>query len=89
MGNIMEKFKRVKEILDNVNEQEATEYSDWTLKKAEIKYFNQSNEIRITSNFIYWADLGINIGSEQNKIRPVLVVRSHKNSNIITILPLN
>lgn len=32
--------------------------------------------------------MGINIGSEQNKLRPVLILRSSKNSTICTILPL-
>lgn len=39
-------------------------------------------------NFIYWCNLGINVGSEQNKLRPVLVLKTSKNSPICTILPL-
>lgn len=42
----------------------------------------------ITSNYIYWCDLGINIGSEQNKIRPVLIAKTKKESSVCTILPL-
>ena len=42
----------------------------------------------ITTHFIYWCKLGINIGSEQNKLRPVIIVRSQTNSPICTILPL-
>ena len=38
--------------------------------------------------FIYWCNLGINIGSEQNKLRPVLILKTSKNSPICTILPL-
>lgn len=32
--------------------------------------------------------LGINIGSEQNKLRPVLILKTSKNSPISTVLPL-
>ena len=42
----------------------------------------------IYNNFIYWCTLGINIGSEQNKLRPVLILRTSKNSTICTVLPL-
>ena len=42
----------------------------------------------IRDSFIYWCNLGVNIGSEQNKLRPVLILRSSKNSPICTILPL-
>jgi len=42
----------------------------------------------ILSNCIYWVDLGINVGSEQSKYRPVLVTRSYAKSPICTIIPL-
>jgi mRNA interferase MazF len=40
---------------------------------------------------IYWADLNPTIGSEINKIRPVLIISNNvnnQNANTITVLPL-
>ena len=45
-------------------------------------------EFPIYNNFIYWCNLGINIGSEQNKLRPVLILKTSKNSPTVTIIPL-
>lgn len=53
-----------------------------------MKFKKDIPNFPITSNYIYWCNLGINIGSEQNKIRPVLVVKTKRNSPICTILPL-
>ncbi len=64
------------------------EYAIWTKEKAKIKYQKNILVFPITNNFIYWCNLGINIGSEQNKIRPVIIIRSQANSPICTILPL-
>jgi len=76
------------DILSNVEESSAIEYATWTKDKAKIKFQNDIPKFPITSNYIYWCDLGINIGSEQNKIRPVIIVKTKKNSPICTVLPL-
>ena len=85
---IHKNLEDAKNILLNQTENDALEFSDWTKEKASVKYTKKMPTFAITNNFIYWCDLGINIGSEQNKIRPVLVVRTQTNSPICTILPL-
>lgn len=85
---IRKKFEETEKILENVNEKEAIEYATWTEEKAQIKFKKSMPKFFITNNYIYWCNLGINIGSEQNKIRPVLVIKTKSNSPICTILPL-
>ena len=82
--NILEPEK----ILENINELDAIEYSIWTKEKAKLKYNGSIPDFPIYNNFIYWCNLGINIGSEQNKIRPVIIVGSFIKSPIAIIIPL-
>lgn len=85
---INKQISETKCILNNVNEFDAIEYATWTKEKAKIKFNKTIPSFPITSNYVYWCNLGINIGSEQNKIRPVLVIKTKRNSPICTILPL-
>ena len=75
-------------ILLSIDNSEAEEFAEWTNEKANLKFNTSLPKFHITNNYIYWCNLGNNIGSEQNKIRPVLVVKTSKNSPICTILPL-
>lgn len=85
---IDESFTKTKNILKNIDDNIALEYAKWTEDKAKIKFINNIPNFAITINYIYWCNLGINIGSEQNKIRPVLVIKSKKESSVCTVLPL-
>lgn len=85
---IKEQLNQAEIILSNVDENAGIEYATWTKDKAKIKFQKQMPNFAITNNYIYWCDLGINIGSEQNKIRPVLVSKTKKESPICTIIPL-
>lgn len=85
---INKQFNETIDILSGIDESSAIEYATWTKDKAKIKFKKDIPSFPITSNYIYWCNLGINIGSEQNKIRPVLVVKTKRNSPICTILPL-
>ena len=78
----------VENLLNNINAVDAIQFSEWTKEKARLKYNGQLPKFPIYNNFIYWCNLGINIGSEQNKLRPVLILRTSKNSPICAILPL-
>ena len=60
----------------------------WTILKDKIRRSDNKNSLYIFNNFVYWAHLGINIGSEQEEDRPVLIVRSTKESSICHIIPL-
>lgn len=85
---ITEQLNETKEILLTVDENTGIEYATWTKNKATIKFKKEIPDFPITSNYIYWCNLGINIGSEQNKIRPVIVTKTKKESNVCTIIPL-
>ena len=75
-------------LLNSINNSDAIQFSEWTKEKSNLRYNGKLPKFPIYNNFIYWCNLGINIGSEQNKLRPVLVLRTSKNSPICTILPL-
>ena len=85
---INQQFDDTRIILQNINSYLALEYAIWTKDKAKIKFTKELPSFSIINNFIYWCNLGINIGSEQNKIRPVLVAKTKKESSVCTILPL-
>ena len=85
---IHENILETEKLLQSTNELDVIEYSIWTKEKAKLKYNGNIPNFPIYNNFIYWCNLGINIGSEQNKIRPTLILRSFKQSPICTILPL-
>lgn len=85
---INQQFNETKDILENVNNDLASEYATWTKDKAKIKFAKKMPLFAITNNYIYWCNLGINIGSEQNKIRPVLIAKTKRESSVCTILPL-
>lgn len=57
-------------------------------EKAELKFNPTSKSFPIFHNCIYWAFMGNNIGSEEEKHRPVLITRTYMNSPICTVLPL-
>lgn len=86
--DINQQFAKTQKILENINDDLALEYATWTKDKAKIKFQKNIPTFPITNNFIYWCNLGINIGSEQNKIRPGIIIRTQTNSPICTILPL-
>lgn len=85
---INRQFDETKSILNSIDINEAIEYATWTKDKAKIKFQKNIPSFPITNNFIYWCNLGINIGSEQNKIRPAIIVRTQTSSSVCTILPL-
>jgi len=64
------------------------EYLDWTAQKAEIKYNSKALNFPVLPNCLYWAFMGDNIGSEEGKHRPILVLRTYKNSPLCSVVPL-
>ena len=87
-NTVNQQLLETKIILEKVNNNLALEYAKWTKDKAKIKFKKKLPPFAITNNFIYWCNLGINIGSEQNKIRPILIAKTKKEYTICTILPL-
>ena len=87
-NEIYNNIKYTENLLNDINSTDAIEFSKWTKEKANLRYNGKLPKFPLYNNFIYWCNLGINVGSEQNKLRPVLVLRTSKNSPICTILPL-
>ena len=89
MNNLIRKnLEESQQLLQKINNTDCIEYSQWINKKTNLRYFGKSPNFPIYNNFIYWCNLGINIGSEQNKLRPVIILRSYEKSSISTIIPL-
>ncbi len=72
------------------NDEEALNYAQWILKKAQLRYIEHTKKhsFPIIYRRIYWAHMGLNIGREEDKHRPVVVVRSEGNSPICYVVPL-
>lgn len=85
---IHENIQNTENLLQSINTIDTIEFSKWIKEKTELKYRGNMPIFPIYNNFIYWCNLGINIGSEQNKLRPVIIIRTSKNSSISTIIPL-
>ena len=81
-------MKEAINLLSSIHSIDAVDFSKWTKEKINLRYNSQLPNFPIYNNFIYWCNLGINIGSEQNKLRPVLVLKTSISSPICTILPL-
>ena len=88
ISNIKNHLNETAEILSTVDKNLGIEYAQWTKNKAIIKFNKKIPTFPITNNYIYWCNLGINIGSEQNKIRPIIVTKTKKESKVCTIIPL-
>ena len=87
-NEIHNNIEETKILLNSINNTDAIQFSEWTKEKVNLRYNGTLPKFPIYNNFIYWCNLGINIGSEQNKLRPVLILKTSKNSPICTILPL-
>ena len=87
-NEIHNNIEKTEKLLNSINTFDAVQFSEWTKEKANIRYNGKLPKFPIYNNFIYWCNLGINIGSEQNKLRPVLILKNFKNSPICTVLPL-
>lgn len=85
---IHEKIEQADLLLQEINNIDALEFADWTAEKVKLRYVPSTKPIPIYNNFIYWCNLGINVGSEQNKLRPVIIVRTSQNSPVCTVIPL-
>jgi mRNA-degrading endonuclease toxin of MazEF toxin-antitoxin module len=87
-------FEQLNDILDEIDsddkEEEALRYVEWMLQKAVLRYKekDKKHDFPILYRRIYWAHWGINVGHEEDKHRPVLVVRSEKNSPLCAVVPL-
>ncbi|MGN7472428.1 type II toxin-antitoxin system PemK/MazF family toxin [Brevibacillus sp. SAFN-007a] len=97
-------LEEIKNLIDRRNVDTAIPLLEWTKDKIVLahqeaeraKKFNASGKQQGKPRFVkrgtvYYADLGKNIGSEQNGYRPVLVIQSQKanvTSPTVIIVPL-
>ncbi|MFB9749895.1 type II toxin-antitoxin system PemK/MazF family toxin, partial [Leifsonia shinshuensis] len=94
IDDMYEQLDQILYDLKNENNQldskEIIDYASWMLQKAEIKYkrSGHNQNIPIIYRRIYWAHMGVNIGSEENKRRPVLIIRATRSSPICQVVPL-
>jgi len=86
--NVYVNFEETQRILEKQSDIEGISFSEWTKEKAKFRYQTSLPNFPIYNNFIYWYDFGLNIGSEQNKLRPVIIVRTENKSPICTVIPL-
>lgn len=72
------------------NSDEALGYAEWIFKKAQLRYIDhdKKHSFPIIYRRIYWAHMGLNIGREEDKHRPVVIVRSEGKSPICYVVPL-
>lgn len=84
--NLNEVYKN----LLNVETDSALEYSEWLNEKTKMR-FHQDNDISfpVVKQGVYYIDFGINVGSEQNKDRPAVIVWSQKKSANIIAIPIS
>ncbi|CAM5207984.1 hypothetical protein UACE39S_00329 [Ureibacillus acetophenoni] len=98
-------FDETMEILDKMEfndstnkEEEALFYADWILTKAKLRYGEVNNGTYVERQIpsfpmvvwgIYWAYLGVNVGSEEDEHRPVILLRADGKSDVCTIIPLS
>ena len=85
---IYENLETANSLLQNINTIDSIQFSEWIKQKTKLRYNTNLPKFPIYNNFIYWCNLGYNIGSEQNKLRPVLVVKTSLTSPTCVILPL-
>lgn len=84
-------YKNIEEtagLLQTIKSFDAVEFSKWINEKAYLRYIGKIPKFPIYNNFIYWCNFGINIGSEQDKLRPAIIVKTFMKSPICTVLPL-
>lgn len=81
-------FKQAVSVIKEIDTEKAIKVAEWTRDKGILLYNPPHERIEVYPNFVYWAYLGENIGSEENKHRPVLIIRSHPRAPICQVLPL-
>ncbi|USG65088.1 type II toxin-antitoxin system PemK/MazF family toxin [Brevibacillus ruminantium] len=83
-------WSEVKEFLTTQPDREKTvKFVKWMKQKAVLAFGSENvHKFPIFRKGIYWAELGENIGSEENKHRPVVLLWSTKEAPIAVVVPL-
>ncbi|TMN21827.1 type II toxin-antitoxin system PemK/MazF family toxin [Lentibacillus cibarius] len=82
-------IKTEKILMDN-DPDDTLNFAEWTWKKAHLRYKERDKykDESVYFRGVYWTHLGYNVGREQDKHRPVVVVRTEKNSPVCAVVPL-
>lgn len=72
-NNLNESFDDYNKILD---------FLDWKLQKMKFNTSGSLRNFKAFQNGVYWVNLGYNVGSELNKMRPALIWKKRE-SNIV------
>lgn len=98
-GEILDLLDIIEVDPDEDTDEEALKYVTWMKQKLEIRYGTKDKNGKFQKKQfpsfplfptgIYWAHLGVNVGSEENKHRPVLILRASRNQEQCTVLPLS
>ena len=51
-------IEKTKKLLQNINNSDTIQFSEWTKEKANLRYNGQIPSFPIYNNFIYWCNLG-------------------------------
>lgn len=90
MVNTEDLITQLKEILAENDQEKVKNFLTWTVKKAELGFGEDPGKFSfpVFRKGIYWAEYGENIGSEENKHRPVAFLWTSRKSPIAIVVPL-
>lgn len=83
------KLNDIKSKLETTEEDEAKEYVEWLDVKTDMRVSGEIPNFPIFKKGIYYINFGKNIGSEQEKDRPAVVLWGTKNSDVIVVAPIS
>lgn len=85
-----ELINQLSDILEGKNNEKVINFLTWAIKKADLGFGEDRNKFGfpIFRKGIYWAEYGENIGSEENKHRPVAFLWTSRESPIAIVVPL-
>ncbi|WP_404996425.1 type II toxin-antitoxin system PemK/MazF family toxin [Caldifermentibacillus hisashii] len=81
---------QTEKILMESDPEDTLDFAKWMKKKAHLRYKEKDKykDEPVYFRGVYWTHLGYNVGREQDKHRPVVIVRTEKNSPLCAIVPL-
>ncbi|WP_270406177.1 type II toxin-antitoxin system PemK/MazF family toxin [Paenibacillus timonensis] len=90
LASAEELVKQLNDILEGKDEEKVANFLTWAVKKAGLGFGEDTEKFGfpIFRKGIYWAEYGENIGSEENKHRPVAFLWTSRESPIAIVVPL-
>ncbi|MDQ7009259.1 MAG: type II toxin-antitoxin system PemK/MazF family toxin [Candidatus Gracilibacteria bacterium] len=84
IGNLIDKIKT------DINLSIISDFLEWFYETLNLNFNQKEPNLNLNKGEIFFIDLGKNIGSELNKIRPCIIYsgRKYNKSNTVIIIPL-